>query len=84
MSRGNGNILDSFYNTPYTYKDKLEAKPKTKVVTYSIKEDNVRYVEIRATHFGSKSGFLNHLIEEDMKQHPDIVEMTVALTAMKE
>ena len=44
----------------------------------------VKYVELRATHFGSKSGFLNHLIEEDMKQHPDIVEMTAALESMKE
>ena len=33
---------------------------------------------------GSKSGFLNHLIEEDMKQHPDIVEMSAALRSMKE
>ena len=32
----------------------------------------------------SLSGFLNHLIEEDMKQHPDIVEMTAALSSMKE
>ena len=84
MSRGSGSILDAFYNTPATHKDKVEGKPKTKVVTYSLKEDNVRYVELRATHFGSKSGFLNHLIEEDMKQHPDIVEMSAALTAMKE
>lgn len=83
MSRGSGSILDSFYNTPSTHKDKTEIKPKTKVVTYSLKEDNVRYVELRATHFGSKSGFLNHLIEGDMKQHPDIVEMSTALTAMK-
>ena len=84
MSKGSGSILDAFYNAPSTHKDKIEIKPKTKVVTYSLKEDNVRYVELRATHFGSKSGFLNHLIEEDMKQHPDIVEMSAALAAKRE
>ena len=79
MSREKGSFLDAFYNTPSNHKDKNEVKQKTKVVTYSLKEDNVKYVELRSTHFGSKSGFLNHLIEEDMKQHPDIVEMTAAL-----
>ena len=76
MSREKGSFLDAFYNTPSNHKDKNEVKQKTKVVTYSLKEYNVKYVELRSTHFGSKSGFLNHLIEEDMKQHPDIVEMT--------
>lgn len=84
MSRERGSFLDAFYNTPTNHKDKAEVKQKTKVVTYSLKEDNVNYVELRATHFGSKSGFLNHLIEEDMKQHPDIVEMSAALRSMKE
>lgn len=84
MSRERGSFLDAFYNTPTNHKDKAEVKQKTKVVTYSLKEDNVNYVELRATHFGSKSGFLNHLIEEDMKQHPDIVEMSAALGSMKE
>lgn len=84
MSREKGSFLDVFYNTPSNHKDKTEVKQKTKVVTYSLKEDNVKYVELRATHFGSKSGFLNHLIEEDMKQHPDIVEMAAALRSMKE
>ena len=84
MSKAKGSFLDAFYNTPSTHIEKTEAKQKTKVVTYSLKEDNVKYVELRATHFGSKSGFLNHLIEEDMKQHPDIVEMSAALRSMKE
>ena len=84
MSREKGSFLDAFYNTPSSHKDKTEVKQKTKVVTYSLKEDNVKYVELRSTHFGSKSGFLNHLIEEDMKQHPDIVEMAAALRSMKE
>ena len=84
MSREKGSFLDAFYNTPSNHKEKNEVKKKTKIVTYSLKEDNVKYVELRATHFGSKSGFLNHLIEEDMKQHPDIVEMVAALRSMKE
>lgn len=83
MSREKGSFLDAFYNTPSNHKDKAEVKSNTKVVTYSLKEDNVKYVELRATHFGSKSGLLNHLIEEDMKQHPDIVEMAAALGSMK-
>lgn len=84
MNRDKGNILDAFYNTPPVHADRIEGKVKTKVVTYSLKENNVKYVELRATHFGSKSAFINHLIEEDMKLHPDIVEMSSALKAMKE
>ena len=83
MNKDKGNLLDAFYNTPHIHADQI-SKPKMKVVTYSLKEDNVKYLELRATHFGSKSGFLNHLIEEDMKLHPDIVEMSSALKAMKE
>lgn len=84
MSKERGSFLDAFYNSPSIHNAKTEMKQKTKVVTYSLKEDNVKYVELRATHFGSKSAFLNHLIEEDMKQHPDIVEMSEALRSMKE
>ena len=54
MSREKGSFLDAFYNTPSNHKDKNEVKQKTKVVTYSLKEDNVKYVELRSTHFGSK------------------------------
>ena len=52
MSREKGSFLDAFYNTPSNHKDKNEVKQKTKVVTYSLKEDNVKYVELRSTHFG--------------------------------
>ena len=82
MNKDKGNLLDAFYNTPQIHSEKPKAKMK--VVTYSLKEANVKYLELRATHFGSKSAFLNHLIEEDMKLHPDIVEMSSVLNAMKE
>lgn len=87
MSKDKENILDSFYNVPEIHKKKETSATKsvqrTKVVTYSLKEDNIRYVDLRATHFGSKSAFINHLIECDMKEHSDIVEMTKALATMK-
>ena len=47
MSREKGSFLDAFYNTPSNHKDKNEVKQKTKVVTYSLKEDNVKYVELQ-------------------------------------
>lgn len=88
MNKDRSNILDSFYNGSDSKKEKRTTSTANnsepnKVVTYSLKEANVRYIELRATHFNSKSALINHLIEEDMKLHPEIVEMTKALTAMK-
>ena len=57
---------------------------EVKNATYSLKLENIRYVELRATHFESKSAFINHLIETDMADHPDIVEMAKQLSKMKE
>ena len=87
MSKDKGNILDAFYNGSVTNRRKetslATSIQRTKVVTYSLKEDNIRYVDLRATHFGSKSAFINHLIEQDMKEHLDIVEMSKALASIK-
>lgn len=87
MSNGKGSLLDAFYNGATTEKknNDKEYKPvqTSRVVTYSLKEENIRYIELRATHFGSKSAFINHLIEKDMKEHPDIVDMARALAIMK-
>ena len=88
MSKNRGSLLDAFYNgtsdgnNPREYKD---IKPhEVKNATYSLKLANIRYVELRATHFESKSAFINHLIETDMVSHPDIVEMAKQLNRMKE
>lgn len=87
MNKDKSNLLDSFYNIKS--EKKLQTKtnstpnPATKVVTYSLKEDNIKYVELRATHFSSKSAFINYLIESDKKKHQDIVEMVNKLQDMK-
>lgn len=87
MSKNRGSLLDAFYNgtsdknNSREYKD---IKPHgVKNATYSLKLENIRYVELRATHFESKSAFINHLIEDDMATHPDIVEMANQLDKMK-
>lgn len=87
MSNDKGSLLDAFYNGTTTERKNKDRESKasqtSRVVTYSLKEENIRYIELRATHFGSKSAFINHLIENDMKEHPDIVDMARALATMK-
>lgn len=87
MSKNRGSLLDAFYNgtsdgnNPREYRDIKTHEVKN--ATYSLKLANIRYVELRATHFESKSAFINHLIEDDMATHPDIVEMANQLDKMK-
>ena len=88
MSKDRGRLLDAFYNGASDKNNPNEHKEnkthEVKNATYSLKLENIRYVELRATHFESKSAFINHLIETDMADHPDIVEMTKQLNKMKE
>ena len=88
MSKDRGRLLDAFYNGASDKNNPIEHKEnkthEVKNATYSLKLENIRYVELRATHFESKSAFINHLIETDMADHPDIVEMTKQLNKMKE
>lgn len=87
MNKDKEKMLDSFFSgTPITI-DKDTAKtsvPKTKCVTYSLKLDNIRYVDLRSTHFESKSAFINYLIEKDMNDHPEIVELVRTLSELNE
>ena len=84
MNKDKSSLLDSFYSVSNQSKDKSSQTTKTKVVTYYLKVENVSYVDLRSTHFGSKSAFINHLIEADMKEHPDIVRMAKDLCDMKD
>ena len=88
MSKDRGRLLDAFYNGASDKNNPNEHKEnkthEVKNATYSLKLENIRYVELRATHFESKSAFINHLIETDMADHPDIVEMAKQLSKMKE
>lgn len=84
MNKDRSSLLDSFYNVTAQGKGKAKQIQQTKVVTYSLKAENVSYVDLRSTHFGSKSAFINHLIEADMKEHPDIVRMAKDLCDMKD
>ena len=88
MNKDRGKLLDAFYNGASDRNNTMEHKEikthEVKNATYSLKLENIRYVELRATHFESKSAFINHLIEEDMANHPDIVEMAKQLGKMKE
>ena len=81
MNKDKGKLLDSFYNGATGNKNISTQKMKN--ATYSLKLENIHYVDLRATHFESKSAFINHLIEADMEAHPDIVEMTKALLRLK-
>lgn len=87
MSKDRGRLLDAFYNGASDKNNPIEHKEnkthEVKNATYSLKLENIRYVELRATHFESKSAFINHLIEDDMATHPDIVEMANQLDKMK-
>ena len=88
MNKDKGRLLDSFYNGAANSTKAGEHKngqmQPVKNATYSLKLENIHYVELRATHFESKSAFINHLIESDMSAHPDIVEMAKRLVSMKE
>ena len=88
MSKDRGRLLDAFYNGASDKNNPIEHKEnkthEVKNATYSLKLENIRYVELRATHFESKSAFINHLIETDIADHPDIVEMAKQLSKMKE
>ena len=88
MNKDRGKLLDAFYNGASDKNNPNEHKEnkthEVKNATYSLKLENIRYVELRATHFESKSAFINHLIETDMADHPDIVEMTKQLNTMTE
>lgn len=81
MNKDKGKLLDSFYNGSVDNKNITTQQMKN--ATYSLKLENIHYVDLRATHFESKSAFINHLIEGDMEVHPDIVEMTKALLRLK-
>ena len=88
MNKDRGKLLDAFYNGASDKNNPNEHKEnkthEVKNAPYSLKLENIRDVELRATHFESKSAFINHLIETDMADHPDIVEMTKQLNKMKE
>ena len=88
MNKDRGKLLDAFYNGASDRNNPMGHNGiKThdvKNATYSLKLENIRYVELRATHFESKSAFMNHLIDADMGDHPDIVEMAKQLNKMKE
>ena len=88
MNKDRGRLLDSFYNGTSVQNKSMEHKNikahEVKNATYSLKLENIRYVELRSTHFESKSAFINHLIETDIADHPDIVEMAKQLSKMKE
>ena len=81
MNKDKGKLLDSFYNGSVDNKNITTQQMKN--ATYSLKLENIHYVDLRATHFESKSAFINHLIEADMEAHPDIVEMTKVLLRLK-
>ena len=87
MNKDRGKLLDSFYDGALKTinHNEINSKPtvQSKVVTYSLKLENIKYVELRSTYFSSKSGFINYLIEKDMKDHPEIVEMSTALSKME-
>ena len=78
MNKDRGKLLDAFYNGA---SDKNNPNEHKENKTHEVK--NATY-SLRATHFESKSAFINHLIETDMADHPDIVEMTKQLNKMKE
>lgn len=57
---------------------------KSVTTTFMINKSNIDYIEMRArTGFSSKSVYINWLIEEDMKNHPDEVKLAEALTILK-
>lgn len=63
MNKDKSNLLDSFYNikSEKKFQNKVDSAPHpaTKVVTYSLKEENIKYVELRATHFSSKAAMIS-------------------------
>lgn len=84
-------ILDSFYAAPPKEESqKPKIKPiqtengaKAKITTYSIKSDNLDYIELRATYFSSKSAYINWLVEKDAESNEEIATLAKSLAQMK-
>ena len=57
MNKDRGKLLDAFYNGASDKNNPIEHKEnkthEVKNATYSLKLENIRYVELRATHFES-------------------------------
>ena len=56
MNKDKGKLLDSFYNGSVDNKNITTQQMKN--ATYSLKLENIHYVDLRATHFESKSAFI--------------------------
>lgn len=57
---------------------------KSVTTTFMIRRDLTDYIEVRAkTGFSSKSVYINWLIEQDMKDHPEILDIASSLSKIR-
>ena len=74
MEKKERGLIDSYYSSVHSKKNESQSMPgsKSRVTTYSMTQENLNFIDVAYRKYGSKSGYINNLIEQDRIKNKDL------------